>query len=73
MFSIPVVRFRGGWGYYMGVVRPSEAFPSVTLFFPDAYLGNGFSDFYVILQEYVLAHEDGPTPRGILFWRCLSV
>jgi len=29
------------------------------LFCPDAYLGNGFSDFIVILQEYVLAYEDG--------------
>jgi len=25
---------------------------------PDSYLGNGFSDFIVILQEYVLAYED---------------
>jgi len=33
--------------------------PSVTLFCPDEYLGNGFSDFIVILQEYVLAYEDG--------------
>ena len=40
-------------------VRPKPFPPSVTLFCPDAYLGNGFSDFIVILQEYVLAFEDG--------------
>ena len=43
-------------------VRPSvrtSSRPSVMLFYPDGYLGNGFSDFIVILQEYVLAYEDG--------------
>jgi len=50
--------FRRG-GYCFDVVSPSEAFPSITLFCPDAYLGNGFSDFIVILQEYVLTYEDG--------------
>ena len=36
-------------------LSPAEEFPSVllsvTLFCPDAYLRNGFSDFIVILQE----------------------
>jgi len=51
---IPAERFRGG--IWFAVVCMSEAFPSVC---PDAYLGNGFSDFIVILQEYELAYEDG--------------
>ena len=38
--------------------RPSVR-PSITLFWPDAYLSNGFSDVIVILQEYELAYEDG--------------
>jgi len=33
--------------------------PSVTFLCPDTYLGNGFSDFIVILQEYELAFGDG--------------
>jgi len=39
-------------------VRSLYVRPPVTLFCPDAYLGNGFSDFIVILQEYVLVYED---------------
>ena len=41
------------------VVRPKPFRPSYTLFCPDAYLSYGFSDYIVILQEYVLAYEDG--------------
>jgi len=37
---------------------------SVTLFCPNAYLGNGFSDFIVILQEYKLAYEDSHIKFG---------
>ena len=40
-------------------VRPKPFPPSVRLFCPGAYLGNRFSDCIVILQEYVLAYEDG--------------
>ena len=40
--------FRRG-GYCFDVVSPSEAFPSITLFCPDAYLGNGFQ---ILLSFY---------------------
>jgi len=40
-------------------IRPKPFPPSVRLFYPDAYLGNGLSDFIVILQEYEHAYENG--------------
>ena len=55
LFSAEIFCAGGG----VGGVRPSEAFfvrPS-RFFCPDAYLCNVFSD--VILQEFVLAYEDG--------------
>ena len=41
------------------VYRSFYSPPKDFLFCPDAFLGNGFSDFVVILQEYELAYEDG--------------
>jgi len=39
-------------------VRLKPLRPSVTLFCPEAYLSNGFSDLIIILQEYELAYEE---------------
>ena len=61
-YIIPHREISGG-GNCFGVVRPFvrslSVLPSVTLFCPDAYLGNGFLDFIVVLHEYVLPYEDG--------------
>ena len=40
-------------------VRPKPFRQAVSLFCPEAYLSNGFSDCIIILQEYVLAYEEG--------------
>ena len=43
-FYYTSLKYFGG-GVLFGVVRPSEAFPSVTLFCSDVYLGNGLHLF----------------------------
>ena len=61
--SYPTPKDFGQGGYCSGIVhpslRPTSFLLSVLLFFPDPYLGNGFSDCIVILQEYEHAFEDG--------------
>jgi len=47
-------------GYCFGIVRLPEAFPSIRPSLTLFCLGDGFSDFIVILQGYVIAYEDGP-------------
>ena len=67
-FLSPAKRFGGGGEDIVLAL----AFLSITLFCPDAYLGNGFSDFIILYQEgdIVLAlsvHPSSFCPSGRLW------